>query len=131
MDTFLLENPIWKVLLNNNEVIISDNSYINDESDWIRLKKYCKSNNLHIESMWIIFRDNIKLIEKGQYYFFRRMSLSRFGKIDRREQTYQYFIVGSTNNLQSIHLKKYLVPELTLWEEEDRILDFDNLESLI
>ena len=81
--------------------------------------------------MYIAFRDHVIPIDTGKYYFFRRMSLSRFGKIDRKEQTYQYFIVGSTNNLDSVHLKKYLVPELILWEEEDRILDSDNKESII
>lgn len=130
MDTFLLENTIWKVILDNDITIISDNQYINGKSDWERLKDYCISNNLKIETMEIAFRDHVVQIPKGKHYFFRRMSLSRFGKVDRPEGTYQYFIVGSTNDKNKVLLKKYLVPELSIWEDENRVLE-DNEESLI
>ena len=129
MNNFLLENPIWKVVLSNNEIIISDNEYIDGLSDWLRLKKYCIDNKLNISEMYICFRDNCKKIPKGNMYYFRRMSLGKFGKNNRVSQTYQYFIVGSTNDPNKIHLYKYLVPEMENMEEEDRILD--NEESLI
>lgn len=123
MNTFLLENSIWKVKLSNSEEIISDNQYIDSQSDWIRLKKYCLDNNLHIEEMTISFRDNIVNVSKAKHYFFRRMSLCRFGKTNRDSDTYEYFIVGSTDNPLFVHLKMYLVPELNCLEEEDRVLD--------
>jgi hypothetical protein len=123
MNTFLLENSIWKVKLSNSEEIISDNKYIDSKSDWLRLKEYCLDNNLSIEEMKICFRDNIVNIPKAKHYFFRRMSLCRFGKTNRDSDTYEYFVVGSTNDPLFVHLKMYLVPELNCLEEEDRILE--------
>lgn len=130
MNTFLLENSIWKVVLSNSEEIISDNQYIDSKSDWIRLKDYCINNHLTIDSMQICFRDNVINIPKNKYYFFRRMSLCRFGKTNRDSDTYEYFVVGSTNNPLFISLKIYLVPELQFLEDEDRILE-QNEPSLI
>lgn len=130
MDTYLLDNTIWKVILNNSEVFISDNQYIDSKSDWIRLKEYCRDNNLKIREMFISFRDNCVKVPEAKYYYFRRMSLSRFGKVDRPEGTYQYFIVGSTNDPTNVLVRKYLVPELSVWEEEERTLETTE-ESLI
>jgi len=130
MNTFLLENPIWKVCLSNSESIISDSQYINDKSDWERLKDYCISNNLTIDEMYIVFRDNTIKIPKANRYFFRRMSLARFGKTGRVSDTYEYFIVGSTNDPLLIDLKFYLVPELQVLDQECRTLEKDEI-SLI
>lgn len=130
MNTFLLENPIWKVFLSNSESIISDCKYIDGKSDWERLKNYCMSNNLTIDEMYIIFRDNTIKIPKANRYFFRRMSLARFGKTGRSSDTYEYFIVGSTNDPLLIDLKFYLVPELQILDQESRILEKDEI-SLI
>lgn len=130
MNTFLLENPIWKVFLSNSESIISDCKYIDGKSDWERLKNYCMSNNLTIDEMYIIFRDNTIKIPKANRYFFRRMSLAKFGKTGRSSDTYEYFIVGSTNDPLLIDLKFYLVPELQILDQESRILEKDEI-SLI
>jgi len=123
MNTFLLENSIWKVKLSNDEEIISDNQYIDSQSDWQRLKQYCLDNNLHIEKMQIAFRDHVIDLPQNKHYFFRRMSLCRFGKTNRDSDTYEYFVVGSTNDPLFVHLKMYLVPELSPLEEEDRVLE--------
>jgi hypothetical protein len=130
MNTFLLENSIWKVKLSNSEEIISDNKYIDSKSDWMRLKDYCIKNYLNIENMQICFRDNIINIPKAKHYFFRRMSLCRFGKTNRDSDTYEYFVVGSTNDKLFVSLKIYLVPELQFLEDEDRVLE-ENEPSLI
>lgn len=127
---FLLENTIWKVELSNNEIYISDHQVIDDKSDWQRLKEYCNTNNLYVINMWICFRDQTRKIPNGKYYFFRRMTLAPFGEIERKDKAYQHFVVGSTDNKNNIHLIKYLVPELTIGEEEDRILE-DSEPSLI
>lgn len=130
MDSFLLENAIWKVILSNSQEIISDNLYIDDKSDWVRLKEYIQDNNLSISSMYICFRNHSIKIDEAKHYFFRRMSLSRFGKIERKNETYSYFLVGSTNDKTKVNIKKYLVPELQCMEEEIRTLE-ENEESLI
>lgn len=130
MNTFLLENSIWKVCLSNSECIISDCKYVDGKSDWERLKEYCSSNNLTIDTMHIAFRDNVVNIPKADRYFFRRMSLARFGKTERASDTYEYFIVGSTNNPLLVDLKFYLIPELQILDQECRILEKDEI-SLI
>lgn len=130
MNTFLLENPIWKVVLSNSEVFISDHQNIDDKSDWMRLKEYCINNNLKISEMSISFRDNVIQVPKADFYFFRRMALCRFGKTNRESDTFHYFVVGSTNNKLLAYLKFYLVPELQLLEEEIRVLEEDEI-SLI
>lgn len=129
-NNFLLENPIWKVELSNGDFYISDHKVVDDQSDWQRLKNFCEQNNLHIKNMWVSFRDNVKMIPNAKHYFFRRMSLGSFYDNGRVDKTYQYFVVGSTNDKNNIHLIKYLVPELTIGEEEDRVLE-DSDPSLI
>lgn len=123
MNNFLLENPIWKVVLSNSEEIISDHQYINNKSDWERLKDYCIDNSLNINKMSISFRDHVINIPEANYYFFRRMSLASFGKTNRVSDTYEYFIVGSTNDPLLVDLRLYLVPELQVLEEERRVLE--------
>lgn len=130
MNNFLLETPVWKAVLSNKEVIIADDTYKDDLSDWLRLKQYCLKNKLTIDRLSISFRDNTIEIPKAKYYFFRRMVLATFGKTGRKSDTYSYFVVGSTNHKNKVHLKKYLVPEMICVEEEDRLLD-NNEESLI
>src|SRR5690606_8583438 len=107
----------------------SDEQYVDGKSDWSRLKEYCTKNNLSISNMNICFRDHIVNIPEGKHYFFRRMCLTSFGENERENNTYQYFIVGSTNTLDKITVKKYLVPEIVCMEEEERILKDE--ESLI
>lgn len=130
MNDFLIHNSIWWVLLSNGEEKISDNQYIDGVSDWLRLKKYCRDYNLAIEKMQIRFRDHYIDIPKAKHYFFRRMALGRFGKVNRQSPTFTYFLVSSTNNRNFVNIKYYLTPELQLMEEEDRKLDSEE-ESLI
>lgn len=129
-DDFLIDNTIWKVILSNNKVVISDNDYHDGKSDWERLREYVQKNNLFIKHMEISFRDHKIKIPDGNYYYFRRMALSRFGKINRQLPTYQYFIVGSTNDNTQVDVIHYLIPELQKVREETRYLD-NNEISLI
>ena len=127
MNTFLLENAIWKVILSNNEIVISNNVYINCKSDWLILKDYVKNNNLKISEMYIGFRTNHIKIPSGKYYFFRRMVLAN---LTDSSTTYKYFIVGSTNDKTKINLKTYIIPQMECVDEEIRILKEDEVSII-
>lgn len=116
----LESKTFWICKLSNNEEIWSDDEYINEKSDWQRLKDYCESNDLTIESFKIKFRDRYIELPKSSKYFFRRMILCSFGK--KKKNNKNYFVLGY-ENLGKIHIQKYMIPELDLWEEEYRDID--------
>lgn len=116
---------IWSVLLSNNEIIYSDDLYINEDSDWIRLKKYCESNKLYIKLLKLQFRDRTIHIKESSKYFFRRMQFCSLSNGSNKS----YFIVGYKDN-NGIYISKYMIPELEIWESEYRN-ENDCQESLI
>jgi hypothetical protein len=116
---FWEENPRWEATLSNGLVVYSDNQYINNKSDWERLKDFCKNNSLKINNFLIGFRDNVINIENVTY--FRRMLLGSFGGHIKH-----FFVIG-TGNSSPIDVYIYGLPDMMLSEQEKREVDLGEL----
>ena len=58
---FSEKNAIWFVTLSNGETVYQDDDRPNIEpsSAWLRLKTYCKENDVYITEMFLKYRSNI------------------------------------------------------------------------
>ncbi len=117
--------PVWFVKLNNGEEFYSNDLYIDDKSDWLRLKEYCVLNNYYINSFQIRFRDRVIQIPESSKYFFRRMEFCALGG---KNSNKSYFVIGYEKD-NKIYISKYMIPELEIWESEYR--DLENCEESI
>lgn len=113
---YLEENSHWKVVLSNNEIVYSDNMYIEEKSDWERLKEYCNNNGLKITKFYFGFRSNILSLPEGKenYYFARRIKTG-FGVVNEQHA----FVLGYKDKGE-IKISIYQMPEVILLEEERR-----------
>lgn len=122
LDQDQFENsPRWEAHLNNGITVYSDGEYIDGASDWERLQNYCKDNNVKIDTFLIAFRDHKVFVDKSDGYYFRRMFLGSFGGTNK-----EYFIVGG-GVAPLITIYKYALPELMLYESEEREVTNEDL----
>lgn len=109
----------WICTLSNGETVWQDDDRpeMESHSAWIRLKKYCEQNNLHVIDMQLKFRSHSEFVRdpEGEGYCFRKGVLGGFGM----EVTQQFYLVGILKN-GVVHMQKWSVPELILTEEDDR-----------
>jgi len=117
---------IYIVELSNETIVYEDeNRYGPDDKAWLRLKQYCKENNLNISKVWIQFRSHKELVVEntGDGIFFRRKILGN--PFDNNRHYYVFGLV----NANKIHTWHWKVPEVIMEEEDDR--DIDGCEEQI
>ncbi len=124
------DKPIWIAELSNGESIYQDDNAekYEDVSAWIRLKKYLKINNLKIKKLYLRFRSNIlhTIEENSEGYFF---SMGIIGMMNSSTNV-NYYIIGNIKN-NKVSIKKIKVPELIVFDEEERELSSCTEEQLI
>ncbi len=106
----------WVVDLSNNERIYRND--IGDRDSWLVLKDYLKKNNLNINALYFKFRDNWQCIARDKKaFFFTKMVKATYGTDNT-----QYFFCGGYLSDEGTHVvvKKYILPEILLMEEEYR-----------
>lgn len=113
------DKSIWVVELSNGEIVYQDDGKNSDieYSAWIRLKTYILENNLTIKKMYIRFRSNIiyPLEDNAEGYFF---SIGIIGMMSSSDNI-NFYIVGSLKK-DKVYIKKIKVPELIVFDEEER-----------
>lgn len=124
------DKTIWIAELSNGVTVYQDdgkNSEI-EYSAWIRLKEYLLKNNLNIVKMYIRFRSNIMYLleDNADGYFF---SIGIIGMMSSSENI-NFYILGSVKN-NKVHIKKIKIPELIVFDEEERELDKCSEHQLI
>ena len=111
-------NPRWVVVLSNGESVFQDDGRpgVEPRSAWERLHNYCKDNNLHIQSMSIMFRSNRQALPSNMDgYYFSKGSRGAFGF----PKTMQLFFVGILNN-GKLEVSCWKVPEMVKEKTEER-----------
>lgn len=108
--------PHWQTMLSDGQTVHS----VGHRRSWLELKEYLQQNpNLSITEMWLRFRDHYELIGKGRKnYLFSHAAMGMVGG-----PTNQYAIAGYQVDNNEVTIKKYILPEIVLVEEEQRSLD--------
>ena len=111
-------NPLWIATLSNGETIYQDDGRPNVEpaSAWIRLKRYCKINDVYITNMKIRNRSHVQDIgsDYDGYFFCKGAGGLLFG-----DMTLHTFIIGTLAG-EKLSVKKWRLPELISEESEER-----------
>ena len=108
INTYADNNPLWIVTLSNDETIYQDDGRpnIKPASAWVRLKKYCEINDLHITNMKLRNRSNIEDVGSDcDGYFFCKGAGA--------------LIVGTLTG-EKLSVKRWRLPELISEETEER-----------
>jgi hypothetical protein len=132
IDDFILDkdSTFWIATLTDGTVVYEDDGRPGtNEPSWIRLRNYCKVNNLGLAKIAVKFRSHYEELMDFEYgAFFRRMALGSFGTT----KTQLYYIFGTINENGDICTKKWKVPELI---EDAELSDVRNVagneESII
>tara|TARA_R110002110_G_scaffold364406_1_gene574226 strand:+ start:1035 stop:1517 length:483 start_codon:yes stop_codon:yes gene_type:complete len=118
INTYADNNPLWIVTLSNDETIYQDDGRpnIKPASAWVRLKKYCEINDLHITNMKLRNRSNIEDVgsDCDGYFFCKGAGALMFGDL-----TLHTFIVGTLTG-EKLSVKRWRLPELISEETEER-----------
>jgi len=92
-------------------------------STWVRLRDFCKKENIDIVGMTIQFRTNRDFLpENADGYYFCKSVMGGFGM----EQNIHYFVAGCVRD-GKIFVKKWQVPELIVMSEEEREIKENDL----
>lgn len=123
-DEFIDEKPVWIAKLSNGFTIYQDDDRPGEEipSAWLRLKLYCETSKISIESLHLRFRSNIiePLPQKAHGYFFCHKIVQFISA--KNKEPFRFMVVGAVEN-EIIHTRIYKVPELHLVEMSTRELD--------
>ena len=107
---FSEKNAIWFVTLSNGETVYQDDDRPNIEpsSAWLRLKTYCKENDVYITEMFLKYRSNIVKIGSNEqgYYFCKSVSGFLFS-----DETRHSYVVGTVRG-NNVMVKSIKTPEL-------------------
>ncbi len=103
-------------------VVLSDKTRVYSKTNrrsWLELKQYLSGHDyLKIIAMYVQFRDNtIEIATGNRDYFFSHAAIAYAGCPTQE----QYLAGYRVENI--VHVKRYVVPELILIEEETRMLD--------
>ena len=111
-------NPLWIATLSNGETIYQDDGRPNVEppSAWVRLKKYCEVNNLHITNIKVRNKSHIEDVGSGYdgYFFCKSVGALMFG-----DMTQHSFVLGVLEG-EKLSVRKWRLPELIPEEVEER-----------
>ena len=111
-------NPLWIATLSNGETIYQDDGRpnIKPHSAWVRLKRYCEINDLHITNIKLRNRSHVEDVgsDYDGYFFCKSAGALMFGDL-----TLHNFIVGTLTG-EKLSVKKWRLPELIAEEIEER-----------
>lgn len=150
----------WIATLNDGREVFADDDRpgIQPASAWIRLNRYIQYENnninalkpvfellpllkskeiligsnslsfLSIVGLRIYFRGReAKVPDNQQGYFFSKAA----GAVMFGDVTHQYYIIGYIDNNGVLRTSKYKIPELLLFEEEERQIDVNDERLII
>ena len=107
---FSEKNAIWFVTLSNGETVYQDDDRPNIEpsSAWVRLKTYCKENDVYITEMFLKYRSNVIKVGSNEqgYYFCKSVSGFLFS-----DETRHSYVVGTVRG-NNVMVKSIKTPEL-------------------
>lgn len=112
--------------------LVFDNDYhgiVLNTLDWKECKKYVDCNKLTIKEFSIRLRSNFEELDINHVegVFFKTGSVAQLGAVFNSFNT---FLVG-VKEKDTIKIKKYRIPEIIQYAEEDRIINADDEELLI
>jgi hypothetical protein len=117
-DDFLSEKTIWIATLSTGEKVYQDDDRQNAEpaSAWLRLKNYCRQNNIFIVDLILRFRDHYEntVIPNAAGYFFCKRAAAAWGT-----PTLEFYVTGYLDK-DTIYTKTWKIPELVLVEIDHR-----------
>jgi hypothetical protein len=111
----------WIVYLSNGERIIQDDYRpgVTPHSAWLRLKKYCEINSVHIVNMYLQFRSHIEHAPSNkEAYYFCRAVVGEWGAV----KSINMYNVGVVENNQ-VEVTKWRTPELIPFGNEMRPIE--------
>lgn len=118
-DDFVRDSPRWTAALSNGETVYMDDNRpgLEEPSAWLRLKKYCRDNNIYIVEFWLQFRSNRILVEprNAEGYYFVKAAWGVWGD----GITHHAFVAGAVVD-GKIRGMKWKVPELEPLEYIER-----------
>lgn len=130
LDDFVLEKDVayWTAELNNGLIVYQDDGRpgYEEQSAWLRLKKYCETHNLFVRKMRITFRSHTELCGESDTGFFFSLGIFANCLVQRQQQR---FICGPIKD-GAIHITIWAVPEILSVETEIRDI-LGNEEKII
>ena len=123
-----LHDVFWRVEFMNGHYAYRND--VGETDSWLILKEYLRTkrkmvNSFNIVAMHFFFRDHWEEIGRDkQGWFFTKMIKGEYGG------STQFFFCGGylNDDGKSVHIKKYVLPELLIMEEEDRNINDPTLE---
>lgn len=120
------DETIWIAeLVDGTKVYADDCRYGEFDRAWSRLREYLKLHNNPIDKLYIKFRSHTELVmsrgENTVGFYFGRAAGAWFG-----QNTSQFFIVGTVENLNNSHIcktSKWSVPEVIKDKDGDEVRD--------
>lgn len=114
---YIRDHVLWRARLNDDRVIYQYD--IEDEpSSWLKLKRYLDVNrDKYIVDLYLMFRDHYEFIGSDARFFF--FSYKLLGHVISGYHQ-GFYIGGCGNDVERIHCKHFVVPELLLTEEDVR-----------
>ena len=119
-----LDQTFIKVVFDND-----DHGIVLNTTDWRNCKKYSESNKLKIKEVSIRIRSNFENVDISECdgIFFKTGSVAQLGAVFN---TFNTFLVGKKQQ-NVIKIKKYRIPEIIMYSEEDREINDDDSELII
>tara|TARA_R110000824_G_scaffold14985_5_gene63387 strand:- start:7623 stop:8105 length:483 start_codon:yes stop_codon:yes gene_type:complete len=112
------QNPLWIATLSNDEVIYQDDGRpdVEPASAWTRLKQYCDTNDLYIQSIKLRNKSHIEDLGSGHdgYFFCKSAGALLFG-----DMTQHAFVFGTLNG-ENLSVRRWRLPELISESVEER-----------
>ena len=112
--------------------VVFDNGYhgiVLNTMDWRNCKKYVEENKLKIKELSVRIRSNFENIniDDCEGVFFKTGSVAQLGAAFNSFNT---FLLG-VKDKNIIKIKKYRIPEIIMYSEEDREINADDYELII
>ena len=112
--------------------IIFDNNYhgiVLNTMDWRKCKEYVEENKVKIKEVSIRIRSNFENIniDNCEGVFFKTGSVAQLGACFNSFNT---FLLG-VKDKNIIKIKKYRIPEIIMYSEEEREINEDDSELII
>lgn len=119
----------WIATLSDGKRVFQDDFRpgLEEPNAWLRLKQYIDNTDLNIDNITLQFRSHIVSLnnEPVDGYFFRKAALGAWGA-DRSFDLYNFGVLRNGK----LYVTKYYVPELEVYETEEREIE-PNLNSII
>ena len=118
-----LSEVYWLATLNDHTKVYRND--IGEKDSWLVFKEFLNDSDKYITGLHFFFRDNyVEIGWNKSAFFFTKMIKGEYGG------STQFFFCGGylNDDGKSVHIKKYVLPELLIMEEEDRNINDPTLE---